>query len=324
MVKHFYPKKMVFALKASNDIARLTKRDCFASLAMTFLVSRSNLLLLILIIFFHAEIAYSNTFSEDTAIELFTRANGEYENVIKSASGGSEPAAQDGFIRASQLYEEILASGFKNGQIYYNLGNAYYRQGKLGYAILNYRRAQKLMPRNEDLKANLKLVKAEVKVREKKNDVPRVIQALLFWYFMLNVNEATVLAMSFYLIFSASVLLLIFFRASWLKKLCIAFGICLILTTASLVIKICPHRGVEGVIIAETCKLRYGPGEEYETKLEIHEGTEILIKQETKDWLKAYVYVDIAQFGDIKGESEKKESEAFKTGWLPLDKVGKI
>lgn len=279
----------------------------------------------LLIIF--SEIVYPNTLSKDTAIELFTRANEAYETATKFLSEKNESAAQEGFIHASQLYEQILASGFKNGQIYYNLGNAYYRQGKLGNAILNYRKSQKLMPRNEDLKANLKLVKAEVKDREKKNDVPRVIHALLFWYFMLNVNEATVLAMSFYLIFSASVLLLIFFRASWLKKLCIAFGICLILTTVSLVIKICPHQGVEGVIIAETCKLRYGPGEEYETKLEIHEGTEILIEQETKNWLKVYVYVDIAQPVDTKGESEKKESdppEADKTGWLPLDKAGKI
>lgn len=259
-----------------------------------------------------------DTLSKDKAIELFTRANGEYETATKSASGGNEHAAREGFTHASQLYEQILDSGFRNGQIYYNLGNAYYRQGELGYAILNYRRTQRLMPRNEDLKTNLKQVKAGIKDREKKRDVPVVIQTLLFWYFMLNVNEATVLAVSFYFIFSTTMLLVIFFRISWLKKLCVAFGVCLILTTASLIIKIYPTRGGEGVVIAETCKLRYGPGEEYETKLEVHEGTEILIEQETKDWLKVYVYVDVAQVTDT------KESEGFKIGWLPSDKVGKI
>ncbi len=268
----------------------------------------------------HAAIAdfVPNTLSNDKAIGLFTRANGEYETATKLLSEKNEHAALEGFVRASQLYEQILTSDFKNSQIYYNLANAYYRQGKLGYAILNYRRAQKLIPRNEDLKANLKLVKAEIKDKEEKKDVPGVIQTLLFWYFMLNVNEATALVLSFYFIFLTMIHLLIFFRASWLKKLCIAFGICLILTTASLIVKVFPTRGGEGVIIAETCKLRYGPGEEYETKLEVHEGTEIFIEQETNGWLKAYVYVDVAQLSDT------KESEEFKIGWLPSDKAGKI
>lgn len=264
-------------------------------------------------------VAHPNTtLSKDRAIELFTRANGEYETAIKLLSEKNDSEALESFARATRLYEKILDSGFKSGQIYYNLGNTYYRQGILGYAILNYRRSQKMMPRNEDLKTNLKLVKGEIKDREKKKEVPRVIQALLFWYYMLNVNEATVLAISFYVILIAVIHVLIFFRASWLKKLCIAFAVCLVLTTASLIIKIYHNRGVEGVVIAESCNLHYGPGEEYETKLEVHEGTELIIEQESKGWLKAYIYVDVAQLTDT------KESEGFKTGWIPADTVGRI
>jgi tetratricopeptide (TPR) repeat protein len=274
--------------------------------------------LIFLIIPFLSDVAYTDTLSKNKAIELFTKANEEYETATRLLSEDNEYAALEGFVQASQLYEQILVTGFKNSQIYYNLGNAYYRQGRLGYAILNYRRAQRLMPRDEDLKANLKLVKEEIKDKEKKEGVPVVIQTLLFWYFMLNVNEAIVLAASFYFVFLITMHLLILFRTPWLRKLCIAFSVCLILTTASLVIKIYPTRVGEGVVIAETCKLRYGPGEEYEIKLEVHEGTEILIEQETNGWLKAYVYIDIAQMTDT------EESEGFKTGWLPSKTVGKL
>lgn len=263
-------------------------------------------------------VVHSGTASKDKAIELFTKANGEYETAARLLSEKKDNAAREAFARAAALYEQILESGFKSGQIYYNLGNAYYRQGSLGLAILNYRRGQKLMPRNEDIKANLKLVKEEIKDKEKKNEVPKVVQALLFWYFMLNVNEATVLAVSFYVVFMAVIHLLIILRAAWLKSLCIGFGICMILATASLMIKVCPAHGENGVVIAESCNLRYGPGEEYETKLEVHEGTELLIEQETKGWLKVYVYVDIAQ------SSDAKESERFKTGWIAADKAGKF
>jgi tetratricopeptide (TPR) repeat protein len=78
------------------------------------------------------------------------------------------------FARANQLYEEgryqeavakyeeILASGMQDGRVYYNLGNAYFKQDKLGPAILNYERAQRLMPRDEDIKVNLAYARSQI------------------------------------------------------------------------------------------------------------------------------------------------------------------
>ena len=51
--------------------------------------------------------------------------------------------------------ESILADGFRNGAVYYNLGNAYYRAGEFGRAILNYRKALPYRPRDAYLRANL-------------------------------------------------------------------------------------------------------------------------------------------------------------------------
>ena len=50
----------------------------------------------------------------------------------------------------------MIGSGYVNGHLYYNLGNAYLRSGQLGRAILNYKRAQILIPRDADLNFNLR------------------------------------------------------------------------------------------------------------------------------------------------------------------------
>ena len=64
--------------------------------------------------------------------------------------------AQD-FAKAQELYEQILGTGNESAQLYFNLGNAFYKQGDNLKAILNYERAKRLSPRNQDIDFNLKI-----------------------------------------------------------------------------------------------------------------------------------------------------------------------
>lgn len=68
---------------------------------------------------------------------------------------------QGSFHEAATCYEELVRiCPSANG--YYNLGNAYYRQNKIGYAILNYERARRLSPRDPDILHNLAYVRSLV------------------------------------------------------------------------------------------------------------------------------------------------------------------
>ncbi|MCQ2225461.1 MAG: tetratricopeptide repeat protein [Paludibacteraceae bacterium] len=62
---------------------------------------------------------------------------------------------------ADSLYNEVLKSEGVSTSLYYNLGNAKYKQNEIGHAILNYERALKLNPNNEDAKFNLEMAKAQ-------------------------------------------------------------------------------------------------------------------------------------------------------------------
>lgn len=61
------------------------------------------------------------------------------------------------YDNAIQSYSKVLAGGYESAGLYYNLGNAYFRKGNLGLAILNYERALKLSPGDEDIQHNLAL-----------------------------------------------------------------------------------------------------------------------------------------------------------------------
>ncbi|MBF0215857.1 MAG: tetratricopeptide repeat protein [Candidatus Omnitrophica bacterium] len=87
------------------------------------------------------------TFSRaETPDEIFNTANRNYD--------------EDRFREASVLYESLISDGVKSGNLYYNLGNTYYKLGKKGKALVNYERAAKYIPNNEDLFANISFIRA--------------------------------------------------------------------------------------------------------------------------------------------------------------------
>ncbi len=67
------------------------------------------------------------------------------------------------FHKAEMLYTELLAEGLSSTRLYYNLGNACFKEGNTGRAILCYHRALKLDPSNEDARYNLSVAEARTK-----------------------------------------------------------------------------------------------------------------------------------------------------------------
>jgi tetratricopeptide (TPR) repeat protein len=63
--------------------------------------------------------------------------------------------AKGEFQKAIDEYSEILNKGYESGSLYYDIGNAYFKLGDLGRAILYYERARTLIPLDADLKTNL-------------------------------------------------------------------------------------------------------------------------------------------------------------------------
>lgn len=91
------------------------------------------------------------------------------EDVTK-AEGDSAYMRND-YISAIQIYEALLSKG-EAADVYYNLGNSYYKAGDIARAILNYERALLLQPGNSDIRANLEIARS--KTIDKVEAVPEI------------------------------------------------------------------------------------------------------------------------------------------------------
>src|SRR5947208_13386611 len=81
------------------------------------------------------------------------------------AKANQEYAAGD-FKAATADYEELARSGQDTPNVFYNLGNAYFRQNNFGRAILNYERALALEPHHPEAQANLRVARDEARALE--------------------------------------------------------------------------------------------------------------------------------------------------------------
>ena len=78
---------------------------------------------------------------------------------VTKAAGDSAYLRND-FQTAIQIYEALLKQG-EAAEVYYNLGNSYYKINDIAHAILNYERALLLSPGNSDIRANLEIARAK-------------------------------------------------------------------------------------------------------------------------------------------------------------------
>ena len=98
-----------------------------------------------IIIFFIIAISFNLQAVPDSLQTIFDRANKAYQ--------------QKDYATADSLYQKILKSGYESPELYYNLGNVYFRRNDVAHARLYYEKALKLSPSDEDAKANIQFLK---------------------------------------------------------------------------------------------------------------------------------------------------------------------
>ena len=71
---------------------------------------------------------------------------------------------KEDYAKAIELYEGILKSNGESAAVYYNLGNTYYKAGKIAPAILNYERCLLLDPGDSDARFNLQMARPSIRL----------------------------------------------------------------------------------------------------------------------------------------------------------------
>lgn len=189
------------------------------------------------------------------------------------------------YAEASRTYERIVQQGFHHGYVYYNLGNAYFKQQQPGRAILAYERARRLMPRDQDIRTNLEIVNLRI-VDQLKVPEPWIGQVMLQ---SITVNESTVATSIVGGLLALLAVIYILSDRFDVRRL--AYHIGIVMTVVFLIcgtitaFRIYDQAGqVEAVILATESDIRSGPGTTYDQLFTLHEGTKVTVVEERGTW----------------------------------------
>jgi tetratricopeptide (TPR) repeat protein len=197
------------------------------------------------------------------------------------------------FAQAAQVYQQLVDQGFTDSALFYNLGNAYFKQTDYGRAILNYRRAQQLAPRDADIKANLNLARAQtvdqLETEDNARFLTRLGQLVQGW---LTVNELAMAALGTWILF---MLILILYgstragsaRRKGLQYALVATGLVLVVGILALGSSLyMANNHSEGVIVASKVDITSGPGSHYLTEFMLHSGAEVNLVETRGNWVR--------------------------------------
>ena len=211
-------------------------------------------------------------------------------------------SAEDVFQRGEELYREgrfqeagdqdeaLLAQGMEDGAIYYNLGNAYFKSGRLGPAILNYERALSEMPGDEDTRANLVFANELIVDVVQRPPMPSYVAWAVDLYNALDPDLcAALLSVSFVLGgMAASILIMGIwprFRAPAIYTL-VAVGAITLVSATVLTAKVrSSGDSEEAIALVHTLDVRSGTGEANPQLAEIHEGLKVSVLGGREGWL---------------------------------------
>lgn len=212
-----------------------------------------------------------------TPEQVFDRANQLYQ--------------QTKFSEARDAYESIIHSGLVSGELYYNLANTYYKLGNLGMAILNYERARRLMPNDDDVNHNLQL--ANLLITDRIEPTPR----LFIWDYWdgikdaFSLNAITWIGYVLFVILCASLSLVVAARTYRLRR----FG--LLGTGASmLVLVLCitlwvgklgeMTRSNAAIVTAKITTIKNSPDAKSSDAFVLHSGVKVMITDSVNEWVK--------------------------------------
>ena len=228
-----------------------------------------------LLFFLTIPVSHNVASAQTAATRLFIKANQLYEK------GKYEEAITE--------YERIIDSGIENGYVYYNLGNAYFNNKQLGRAILSFERAKRLLPRDEDIRANLEYVKLLRVDKIEASQPGWIAQLILGFHNLFSLFEVTVIVWIMYVALCTTAIVFLLSRSPRVRSTVIHIGgvalALLMLTGTSLFFKIQAAESTKAaVVMAPKADARSGPGDEYTKMFTLHEGTQVKIRQSREGW----------------------------------------
>lgn len=212
-----------------------------------------------------------------SADELFTQANEKYK--------------LEQYEEAIQLYDQIESLGVISSELYYNLGNSYYKLNKVAPSIYNYEKALQLDPLNEDAQNNL--IFAKRLTIDNIEELPKSIFQKIDESFVkkLSYNQWSMISVGLSVVGSLLFLLFYFAYSPSRKRLFFVTSmISFLLLIATTVFAFKEYsflkNNVEAIVFAEETEIKNAPTLNSENVFTLHEGTKVKVLDTVDNWKK--------------------------------------
>ena len=204
-------------------------------------------------------------------------------------SSGNQAYSEGKYNDAIGFYTKVIDNGFESSELYYNLANSYFKINDIPSAILNYEKAKKLNPKDEDINFNLNL--ANSRITDKIEPVPDFFLKKWLREFgnIFNVDawaRISVIAFILSLIFAS---LFVISNSVMLRKFAFwTATILLLLAIVSFTFGFHNYkrftRHNEGIIFTSTVTVKSSPNDNSVDLFVIHEGTKVSIMDKVESW----------------------------------------
>lgn len=186
------------------------------------------------------------------------------------------------YTRAISEYEKVVEAGYQSPELFYNLGNAYFREGQLGQAILNYLRAKKLSPRDEDIQANLEFAERFTIDRIEITEETIFFEYIDRFLDSFSLTFVSWLAAILYFLMVGLIIVRFVYRWVYLPNLVTVLLVATFLfCSAFAAVKY--DRDVltrRGVILTQQIEIKNGPGTDFNDQFTAHAGLVFMIERE--------------------------------------------
>lgn len=222
----------------------------------------------------------------------------------------NEAYTKGDYKTAIDNYSQILKTNMESSEVYYNLGNAYYKSGQYTLAILNYERAKLLKPNDPDVDFNLQI--ANQHVVDSIQDLP-ILFLIRWWNSLINSRSTDTWAVYSIIAFVLFLVMLGFYFFSntgeirrvtfWAGVILITLSIFTWSFAAKQKNRLLSHN--YAIVMQPTVTVKSSPSEKGTNLFVIHEGLKVKITDKLGDWF------EIALSDGNKG-------------WLPADMIERI
>jgi hypothetical protein len=227
------------------------------------------------------------------------------------------------YARAIEDYTRVARTGVAHPDLFYNLGNAYFKEGNLGRAVLWYERARRLAPRDNDVRENLDLTRSLLRDQQLVAHEPRWRNVMLAWHRDTTTTESAAVATAFYLL-ACLIAMLVVFRDTELvsrvygklsvvspgrllgldkvQDLGLALALVLLVGGAfgySAFAKVRAERvRASGVVVADEVSVFSGPSHDALVQFKVHEGTLVDVRDARPGWVRVDLPGDLGGWVD--------------------------